>query len=78
MKYTIETTKDGAMKTLEMSNGEIYTSEVKKTFFGCETQNVLSKQLEEAGYCEELVEGVDDLFDGFLTSDFIDLSDLEG
>ena len=38
MKYTIETTKDGAMQTLEMSNGEIYTSKVKRTFFGCETQ----------------------------------------
>ena len=78
MKYTIETTKDGAMQTLEMGNGEIYTSEVKGTFFGCETRNVLSQQLEEAGYSEEIVERVDDLFDGCLALDFIDLSDLEG
>lgn len=53
-------------------------SEVKRTFFGCETLNVLSQQLEEAGYCEEIVEGVDDLFDGGTALDFIDLSDLEG
>ena len=78
MKYIIETTKDGAMQTLEMGNGDIYMSEVKRTFVGCETLNVLSQQLEEAGYCAEIVEGVDDLFDGGTALDFIDLSDLEG
>lgn len=76
MKYMIETTEDGCVQTLEFDNGEIYTSNVKRTIFGYEITPNFSSQLAEKDYCEEVVEVVDDLLDGTRFLEFIKLANM--
>ncbi len=76
MKYMIETTEDGCVQTLEFDNGEIYTSNVKRTIFGCEITPNFSSQLAENDYCEWAVKTVDDLLDGTRFLEFIEFANM--
>ena len=77
MKYCIETTDNGCIETLEMSENQKFQRETKRTEYGCTTSYPdFSDQLEEAGYCDEIVEKVYDLYDGCETLDFIQLAEL--
>lgn len=77
MKYTIETTDKGCIETLEISDKEKFQRESIKIKGGCRALGKsLAKQLEEAGYCDEIVDKVYDLYDGCETLDFIQLAEL--
>ena len=78
MKYMIESTPRGCIETLEFEDGSKFVSETRRTCFGAETTGpCLASQLEDAGFCEEIVEKVEDLFDGIRACDFIDIAELE-
>ena len=77
MKYCIETTGTGCIETLEISKNEKFQRRTIRTDYGCKSLDPgFSDQLEEAGYCERIVENVYDLYDGFGSSDFLDLAEL--
>lgn len=77
MKYTIETTDKGCIETLEISDKEKFQRESIKIKDGCQALGKsLANQLSEAGYCEDIVEKVDEIYDGFGNLDFIQLSEL--
>ena len=76
MKYCIETTDKGCVETLEIGK-EKFQRESIKIKGGCQALGKsLAKQLEEAGYCEEIVEKVDEIYDGFEDLDFLGLAEL--
>lgn len=76
MKYCIETTDNGCIETLEISDKK-FKRESIRTEYGCIALNpTFSYQLTEAGYCDEIVEKVNDLYDGFGTLDFIQMAEL--
>lgn len=78
MKYTIETTENGCIETLEFLNGEKYTRRSERTEYGCRCLDKdLSDQLEESGFCEEIVEKIYDMFDGFASLKFLEVSELD-
>lgn len=78
MKYTIETTENGCVETLEFADGSKFTKRSERTDFGYKSlDNDFSDQLEENGFCEEILAKVYDLFDGFITIDFLSLAELE-
>lgn len=77
MKYCIETTDNGCIETLEISEGEKFQRESIRTEYGCSCSKPdFADQLEAAGYCEEIVEKVYELYDGCETLDFIELAEL--
>jgi hypothetical protein len=77
MKYCIETTDNGCIETLEMSKDEKFQKKSTKTEYGCESlDSDFADQLRMAGYCEEIVEKVYDLYDGCETLDFIQMAEL--
>ena len=78
MKYTIETTDNGCVETLEFSNGSKFTKRTERTGGGCKALDAdFAEQLEEAGFEEEILDKVYDLFDGFLALDFLKLAELD-
>lgn len=77
MKYTIETTDNGCIETLEFLN-EKYTKRSERTEYGCRCLDKnLSDKLEESGFCEEIVEKIFDMFDVFANLNFLEVSELE-
>lgn len=79
MKYTIESTETGCIETLEFRNGSKFTKRSEKTAYGCQAlEPEFSYQLESSGFDEEIIERVDELFDGCLSLDFMKLARLEG
>ena len=77
MKYCIETTDDGCMETLEMSENEKFQRKTKRTEYGCTTSDPdFADQLEESGYYDEIVEKIYDLYDGCDTLEFIQLAEM--
>lgn len=76
MKYCIETTDNGCIETLEIGK-EKFQQESIKIKGGCQAlRKSLADQLEEAGYCEEIVEKVDEMYDGFEDLNFLQLAEL--
>lgn len=77
MKYCIETTDNGCIETLEMSENEKFQKRTIRTDYGCESLDPdFSDQLEEAGYCERIAENVYDLYDGIGSFDFLGLAEM--
>ena len=77
MKYCIETTDNGCIETLEMSENEKFKKKSAKTEYGCESLDPdFAEQLRIAGYCEEIVEEVDRIYDGLGSLDFLELAEL--
>lgn len=78
MKYTIESTENGCVETLEVGDGRKFVCEMRKSCgYYEETGPNLASQLEEAGFNDEIVDRVDDMFGGMMEIEFIDLSELE-
>lgn len=79
MKYTIETTENGCLETLEFSDGTKFTKESVRVDGGCQSKDKnFANQLEMKGFSEELVDCAYDLFDGFVSLEFLEMADLEG
>lgn len=77
MKYTIETTPDGCMETIELHDGSKYTKHIVKTEYGSESSDYnFSDQMEADGICEETLEKVEELFDSFFADDFMEIAEM--
>ena len=77
MRYTIVTTENGCQETIMMDDGRTYTKRNRKTFYGSECQDKeFCDQMENGGYCEEMLEKIYDTFDSFLASEFMDIDKL--
>ena len=77
MKYCIETTDDGCIETLEISEKKKFTKRTIRTDYGCKSSDPgFSDQMEEAGYSDEIVENVFDFYDGFGNANFLDLAEM--
>ena len=77
MKYTIEITDEGCLETLEFPNGDKFTKRSKRISHGSQgIDNDFSDQLEDAGYPEEILDAVYNMFDGFCSLDVLGLDDL--
>ena len=51
---------------------------IETTEYGCQCLDEdLSYQLEESGFCEEIVEKIYDMFDGFASLNFLEVSELD-
>lgn len=78
MKYIIETTENGCVETLEFANGSKFTRRSDKTECGCKSlDDDFADQLEEEGFCGEVVDKVYDLLDGFFTLEFLELAEFD-
>ena len=76
MKYCIETTDKGCIETLEIGEDKFQRESIKIKG-GCQALGKsLADQLEEAGYCEEIVEKADEMYGGFEDLDFLQLAEL--
>ena len=75
MKYTIETTENGCVETLEMNDGTLYIKRYTKTSSGLRQEDTdFATQLEDYGVCDdEFLDKVYDTFDGFLALNFMDI-----
>lgn len=76
MKYCIETTDNGCIVTLEIGKEKFQRESIKRKGSCQALGKSLADQLEEAGYCEEIVEKVDEMYDGFEDLDFLELAEL--
>lgn len=78
MKYTIESTENGCIETIELDDGSKYTKRHTRTSFGstCDDDD-FSEQMEKDDICEEIVEMVFDTFDGIIASNFMDISEID-
>lgn len=76
MKYTIETTEKGCIETITFRDGRQYSKRHTRTSFGSQAEDdEFYEQMEKDGICEEMLNGVYDLFDGFIVSDFMNLAE---
>lgn len=77
MKYTIEVVDDVCMETLEFPNGDRFAKKSERADYGCRSlDDDFSEQMERAGYADEIIDAVYDLFDGFGSLEFLKLDDL--
>lgn len=78
MKYTIESTENKCVETLELSDGSTYKKTHTRTNLGstCNDSN-FDTQMQIDGICEEIREIVSGLFDGTLVTDCFKLSEME-
>lgn len=77
MKYTIEASDGICTESLEFPNGDKFVKRSERTSYGsCNIDNDFSEQLEHAGYSDEIISVVGELFDSFLSLDFLELDDL--
>ena len=78
MKYNIESTENGCIETLEFSNSEKYTKRTERTDSGCKSLDPeFTAQLKAAGFCEEVIEGVEETFENFIDLNFLNLAALD-
>lgn len=79
MKYVIETTETGCVETITFNDGSAFSKRHIKTDFGSqEEDDEFCEQMKRDGICEEILDKVYDLFDGFIASDFMSLAELDG
>lgn len=78
VKYTIESTGNKCVETLELSDGSTYKKTHTRTESGssCEDKS-FDMQMRLDGICSEIREIVSDTFDGFLVTDCFKLSEME-
>ena len=78
MKYTIESTNDGCIETIELSDGSKYKKKHIRTEYGSTQEDLdFCEQMEKDGLCEEILDEVYDTFDGFLASSFLRMSEFD-
>ncbi len=76
MKYSIEMTENGVVETLEI-NGAVYKKEwiyIAQGHLFCK-QRDFSEQMIEDGLNDELVDKIEDTFDGFIASEVESMRD---
>lgn len=79
MKYVIETTETGCVETITFNDGSTFSKRHTKTDLGSrEEDDEFCEQMEKYGICEEILDKVYDLFDGFFASEFMEIAELEG
>lgn len=77
MKYTIETTEKGCIETITLKDGTQYSKRHTKTDYGSTSEDdEFYQQMEKDHICEEVLDKVYELFDGFFAYDFIDVAEL--
>lgn len=77
MKYCIDTTDDGCIEILEISENEKFQRKTKRTEYGCTSSDPdFADQMEAAGYCSTIVQKAYDLYDECKALDFIQLAEL--
>ena len=76
MKYSIETTENGCIETLEMPNGRQYEKKSARTNRGlkqsCEFAEEMAEDMGDE-YDEDILDLVSEMFDGFFALDFVKL-----
>ena len=78
MKYIIESTDYGCIETLEFSDGSKFTKRHTKTECGCSAiDKPFRTQLLMDGFCEEIVDLVDEHFDSFIPLHFLEITELD-
>lgn len=79
MKYTIESTENGCIETIELYDGSKYTKRHIKTSFGFTCEDLdFWEQMENDGICEEdFLDKVYNTFDGFSAINFMDVEALD-
>lgn len=78
MKYIIETTETGCVETLELNDGRKYVKRHTRTALGLRGEDQdFAVQMKEDGISDELLEAVDENFDGFLAIYFVEMSELD-
>lgn len=76
MKYTIETTENGCIETITLNDGSQYSKRHTRTDYGSrEEDDEFWEQMERSGICEEILDKVCDLFDGFFASEFMRIAE---
>ena len=77
MKYTIEVSDGTCTEELVFPNGDKFVKRSERTSYGsCDIDDSFSEQLERAGYPDEIINEVCDLFDGAGNLDFLQLDEL--
>lgn len=78
MKYVIETTETGCLETITFNDGSTFSKRHTKTDFGSKSEDdEFYEQMKRDGICEEILDQVYDLFDGFFVSDFMRIAELD-
>lgn len=79
MKYVIETTENGCVEIIVLSDGRQYSKRHVRTDCGgtITRDDDFCERMKRDGICEEILEKVFDLFDGFIASDFMDIAELD-
>lgn len=78
MKYAIETTETGCVETITFNDGSTFTKRHTRTDFGSKAEDdEFCEQMERDGICEEILDQVYDLFDGFFASNFMSIAELD-
>ena len=79
MKYVIETTENGCTETITLNDGSEYSKTHIRT--NCRSSSTddddFCEQMERDGICEEILDRVYDLLDGFFPNDFMDIAELD-
>ena len=79
MKYTIESTENGCIETIELQNGKEFKKEHVRTTFGSQCKDEdFATQMEYDGIGDSvLLDEVYDTFDGFIASSFMKIAEYE-
>lgn len=76
MKYVIETTEDGCVETVTFNDGKEYSKRHVRTGYGSISDDFdFWEQMKRDNTREEILEMVNDLFDGFFASNFMALAE---
>lgn len=80
MKYTIKSTENGCLETIELQDGRKYTKKHTRTSFGsrCEDKEFWEQMQDNGIRDDEMLDKVYETFDGFVASSFMDIAELEG
>lgn len=78
MKYTIESTSNSCVETITLHDGSTYTRTHERTSFGSQCDDeFFADQMLRDGICEEILEKVDDLFDGSRPLEAMKIAELD-
>lgn len=79
MKYTIESTENGCIETIELNDGSKYTKKHTKKSFGsrCEDKEFWEQMQDNKIRDDEFLDKVYDTFDAFIASNFMDIAEIE-
>jgi hypothetical protein len=76
MKYTIETTKEGCIETLELNDGTKVIKHTARTDYGCKSKDQEFSEQLKGKIGLRAVDELEDLFDGSLNYDFLRINEM--